>query len=294
MPLLSSVIEQLNNGIVPTIPENIDFISLIEFYKDQTDATTSDLFLLGIENYFKKHPLPSEVQGFDHFFSSCQLFDRNKNLINRFMDAVTGIRSMANNIKFNQVLEEKGNPGDLESMRVRGSFEYSHTQCHYSLLLDIFNYIRPSQNELLIDVGSGFGRVGHFLGLCFPDTKYIGYEIVDQRVQCANDIAAKNKLNHLEFHTQDILAPEFALPNGQYYFLYDPLDKEGLTKFTDRLYKQFQMNQKDFRIIALSGYDEYILEHFSNLDWLLAEKNLKDEYFKNSGVIYKTSKLLNL
>lgn len=283
-----NVQKQLEARQVPNIPADIEVTKLISYYTDLTNADHSELFLLGIENLYTANQIPESVKGFDNFFKISQFFDLKKNLINRFFDAVLGLRTLGNNAKLDQIMEEKTNSKELEPMRVRGSFEYSHTQCHYSLLIDIFNYLRPTSKELLVDIGSGFGRVGHFLALCFPSTRYLGFELVDTRVQCSKRVAHKNNFSNCEYVTQDLLSEDFAIPHANYYFFYDPLDKDDLKKFSKKMFQQQQINQDQFRIIALSGYDDYLIKHFSSLEWLRVEKVFKDDYFKETGSIFHT------
>lgn len=276
------VLKPLSAGIIPAFEKDSALKDLIKLYRHVTGLSSEQntLFLLGIEQLFNERPLSSEIKSFNDFFNYALLFDREKNGVNRFFDAALGLRSLGNMAKLDQINEDDGE----ESMRVKGSYEYSHTQIHYSILLDLFNYLLPEENSTIVDIGSGFGRVGLFLGLCFPKVNYLGYEIVAQRVECALKVTKQNNLNNIKFETENILDSGFVIPGADIYYLYDPLDKAGLELFSEKI-----KDKKNFKLVAIGGYDDFLIEFFDGLPWLDKTKSLNDDYFKTKLQIF-TSK----
>ncbi len=285
---LAKVIGLLDGGVIPEF-QGTTLTELAIAYKEvcEVDSKNSDLFLLGLEQYYDKNKLTNEIKSFDEFFELSLIFDRDKNSINRFFDAALGLRTIGNLAKFDQIAHEK-QTGIKEEQRVRGSFEYAHAQTHYSLLIDIFNYLRPPGKKSLVDIGSGFGRVGFFLNLCFPELKYLGLELVEERVDCANKIAEKNNFYNCKFMTQDLSDKEYVLPKADFYYFYDPLSEENLKKVILDLELQHKHNASHFMIIALSGYDDLLLEYLKSQPWLQVIRSIEDTYFKQAGLILQT------
>lgn len=288
MLLLEDILSALNQSTIPAITKtNLTELATLYQKLSNLEKDKLELYLLAVERYYDENFISEEIKCFDDFFKIALILERDKNGINRFFDAALGIRTLGNLTKMEEILKEK-TLGETKSQRVRGSFEYAHTQTHYSLLMDVFNYLLPKDGESIIDVGSGFGRVGLFIGLCFPKVQYLGLELVAERVECSNKAAVRNNFKNISFKEQDLLLPEYALPTADYYYFYDPLELEGLQKVSLDLKNQSVLNQRKLKIIALSGYDEGLITHFNNQDWLQGIRSLKDEYFKQTGQIYQS------
>jgi len=288
MVTLANIISLLDEGVIPSFKDTTA-INLASTYKElaSLDHKNSDLFLLGVEKYYEEVKLNDEIQNFEDFFELALVFDRDKNSINRFFDACLGLRTIGNLAKFDQIVQEKQS-GIEEDQRVRGSFEYAHTQTHYSLLIDIFNYLRPAPKTRIIDIGSGFGRVGFFLNLCFPELSYLGLEVVQERVECAQKIGSKNSFKNCKFQVQNLAEENYVLPKADYYYFYDPLNEKDLKKVVLDLENQHKHNAAKFSIIALSGYDDFLLEHLKDQSWLQVVRTLEDNFFKQAGLILQT------
>lgn len=281
------VLENLSKGIIPVLDKG-SLSSFITLYRELTATNTewSETFLLAVEQYFHTHDLSKDISKFEDFFKLALYFDRDKNSINRFFDAVLGLKSLGTMTKNDQIVEET--IPESNGIRISGSFEYSHTQTHYSLLIDIFNYLMPEENIQIIDIGSGFGRTGAFVGLCFPTVKFLGFEIVESRVECSRQVANRNGFNNIRYETQNVLETEFRLPHGDIYYFYDPLDEEYLEEIIQQLKASRERGAPPFKIVALGGYDDKILEVFNSQEWLKPIRNLEDEYFKQKGYIYQS------
>lgn len=100
-------------------------------------------------------------------------------------------------------------------------------QSSYSTLLTALREIDPKQGARFIDLGSGYGRVGLVLGFLRPDIEFIGYEYVPQRVEVSKESSQRLGLSgHVHFHTQDLSDREFAIPEADVYYLYDPFSED--------------------------------------------------------------------
>lgn len=108
-------------------------------------------------------------------------------------------------------------------------------QSSYSTLYQIFNSVDFKKNSNLIDLGSGYGRLGFYLNVLRPDVYFIGFEYLDFRVDQANkNLGNISSNNYSQFVTQDLSSSNFILPEADYYYLYDP--------FTEATY-ELVMNQ---------------------------------------------------
>jgi predicted RNA methylase len=84
----------------------------------------------------------------------------------------------------------------------------------------------PRRPSLMIDLGSGYGRVGLVAGLFNSDWSFQGYEYVEHRVRTAQNASERLGLNpRVRFSTQNLSASDFELPAADVYYLYDPFSK---------------------------------------------------------------------
>lgn len=96
-------------------------------------------------------------------------------------------------------------------------------QTSYSTLMKVLQHLRLSENAHLVDLGSGFGRVGLATGLWREDLRFSGYEFVDHRVAASNASAERAGLSdRVRFLQQDLSDPSFKIPAADAYYLYDP------------------------------------------------------------------------
>ena len=99
-------------------------------------------------------------------------------------------------------------------------------QSGYSTILLALHYLTLRPGDRIIDLGSGYGRVGLVFSLMRPDCHFIGYEYVPHRVEVCNNATKKLELSQsLSFHMQDLSSLDFVIPTAETYYLYDPFSK---------------------------------------------------------------------
>mgnify|MGYP000035322601 CR=1 FL=1 len=100
-------------------------------------------------------------------------------------------------------------------------------QSGYStILLSLINS-SPSHGSRIVDLGSGYGRVGLVCSLLRPDIEFVGFEYVPHRVEVSNIACHDLDLaDNLSFKTQDLSLSTFKIPEADIYYLYDPFTKE--------------------------------------------------------------------
>jgi hypothetical protein len=100
-------------------------------------------------------------------------------------------------------------------------------QSGYSTILLAMDFLNTKQGGKVIDLGSGYGRVGLVCSLLRPDIDFTGYEYVAHRVDIGNKACSFLNLgDSLNFETQDLSLESFDIPDADVYYLYDPFTKE--------------------------------------------------------------------
>lgn len=92
----------------------------------------------------------------------------------------------------------------------------AHLEEHYGL-----------SGKKMVDLGSGYGRVGLVSALYCEEIDFIGYEYVAHRVDVSNRAAKNLELEKsLLFVTQDLSLSDFYIPQADIFYLYDPFTEE--------------------------------------------------------------------
>ncbi len=100
-------------------------------------------------------------------------------------------------------------------------------QSGYSTILLALNNMEAKLGSRIIDLGSGYGRVGLVWSLLRPDIDFTGYEFVPHRVEVSNKACKSLALQEsLNFEVQDLSQESFSIPDADVYYLYDPFTKE--------------------------------------------------------------------
>ncbi|PIK13566.1 hypothetical protein [Halobacteriovorax sp. JY17] len=100
-------------------------------------------------------------------------------------------------------------------------------QSGYSTILLALHSMKAALGSTVVDLGSGYGRVGLVCSLVRPDINFIGYEYVPHRVDVSNEASEALGLQaSLIFKTQDLSLESFSIPDADFYYLYDPFSEE--------------------------------------------------------------------
>lgn len=96
-------------------------------------------------------------------------------------------------------------------------------QTSYTTIVKVLEHLQLPKGSHLVDLGSGFGRVGLATGLWREDLQFSGYEFVAHRVAVSNASAARAGIeDRVRFIQQDLGDPLFCLPGADAFYLYDP------------------------------------------------------------------------
>lgn len=147
----------------------------------------------------------------------------------------------------------------------------------YSELLRICELLSPEDDDLIIDLGAGYGRLGVVLDSKFPKARFLGYEFVPERVVEGNrNFQAQGCINALLVE-QDLASDDFILPVAKFYFLYD----YGKTEHIRKTLKQLEAiadQDHHFKVVARGKGSRSIIDH--EHPWLMkTQVTHQDEKF---------------
>ncbi len=98
----------------------------------------------------------------------------------------------------------------------------------YLELRTALSLLDPTPQSQVIDLGCGYGRLGHVLGRHYPQVHFTGYEIVSERVTEARRVLEPWNYPFVTIVESDLVrhAPEA----GDIYFIYDYGSKPAIQK----------------------------------------------------------------
>ncbi len=109
-------------------------------------------------------------------------------------------------------------------------------QTSYATILLVLDTLALPERAHVVDLGSGFGRLGLVAGLWRTDLTFTGYEYVGHRVDIAAASAQRAGLSaRVRFLHQDLADPAFEMPAADAYYMYDPFCDETYRRVLARL-----------------------------------------------------------
>lgn len=109
-------------------------------------------------------------------------------------------------------------------------------QTSYATILLVLDTLALPERAHIVDLGSGFGRMGLVAGLWRADLVFTGYEYVEHRVELATAAAQRADLSErVRFVHQDLADPTFEMPEADAYYMYDPFCDETYRRVLARL-----------------------------------------------------------
>lgn len=137
-------------------------------------------------------------------------------------------------------------------------------QTPYSEIVEMIDYLQPQKDDLWLDLGAGYGRMGITLGFLKPHVKFIGYEYVQVRVNEGNRIFTEWNLSTAVMKQADISKDDFEIDPASLYFLYDFGSKDDIYKVLEKL--RILARDKSIQVVARGrGVRSWI---FMDCPWL--------------------------
>lgn len=159
-------------------------------------------------------------------------------------------------------------------------------QSGYSSILLAMHALQLEAGSRIIDLGSGFGRVGLVCSLLRPDVEFIGYEYVAHRVQISNHASQTLGLEKsLLFVIQDLSLETFRIPDADVYYLYDPFTQETYQHVLKQIIEVSQ--RKTIRVVTKGNARDWLMDLAREHSWpaplLIDEGNLCVFSLERSG-----------
>ena len=128
---------------------------------------------------------------------------------------------------------------------------------YYDIRLAV-RIVKPGASDVVIDGGSGFGKVPTYVALATSAT-CIGIEAVEHRVKSADRVRAKFNIPNLSYVHGDILDQD--LSQGNIFYFFNPFSDRVKYEVREKL--QTVAQTKPITIIA-----NYMYGVFDNQPWL--------------------------
>jgi hypothetical protein len=150
---------------------------------------------------------------------------------------------------------------DIKKTKIQYGFEqYIYEGTPYSLIRYFLKALSVKENDVIYDLGSGYGRIVFYGSLTKPSI-FKGIEIVPERVTICNIIKQQLGLYNADFINGNVTELDYS--DGNIFFLFNPFYPETLASVGDKLEKY--SNNKKIRIATWGGPSN---EFFSDQNWL--------------------------
>lgn len=139
-------------------------------------------------------------------------------------------------------------------------------QSGYSTILLALKEMKAKKGARVVDLGSGYGRVGLVCALLRDDLNFIGLEYVPHRVEVSKRATTHLGLQRrLKFEVQDLSLESFSIPVADIYYLYDPFTYETYQYVLGQI---VELSKKQKITIVTKGNARSWLEEISKeLGW---------------------------
>ena len=144
-----------------------------------------------------------------------------------------------------------------------------HPQALQTPYCDIYkalSMLKKFEIKKIIDIGSGYGRVGHVMNSLFPKASFVGYEVLEQRQREGNRIFELHQLLNCKIELKNVLEEQFELPKADIYFIYDFSEMKDLSQILTELSSRL-INQSFFLIVKGERINYLLANKFKEF-WL--------------------------
>lgn len=144
----------------------------------------------------------------------------------------------------------------------------------YHELIEICHLIDAQDGDLVVDLGAGYGRLGVVLDSYYPKVKFMGYELVSERVVEGNRNFTAQGCSNAQMIEQDLLADDFVIPEARVYFLYDFGKTGHIRTVLNKLETLADKNHR-FTLVARGKGSRSIIDH--EYHWLTSVGEINTE-----------------
>lgn len=139
-----------------------------------------------------------------------------------------------------------GNYDKVHNQRRRDDYQEHHTWIGlkpqvlltpYSDFVDILQHLPLNKMERIVDFGAAYGRLGIVMASVASHIQFVGYEIVEKRIDEGMRLYQRLELDRANIYLQDITSDDFSIPLADAYFVYDFGEQNDLKILLNKLLK---------------------------------------------------------
>ena len=105
----------------------------------------------------------------------------------------------------------------------------------YTELRSVLQDLKPEEKQIIVDLGTGYARLAHVMALHAPTCKFIGYEIVPERVAEALRVILERGPKNARLECHDASAIDFTKLGARTFFIYDFGSRPDVEKCLENL-----------------------------------------------------------
>jgi predicted RNA methylase len=170
-------------------------------------------------------------------------------------------------IKYISGLQEKK---EDTTSQFRDSAGYEGTS--YDHLIQVLDYLKPTENDVFIDIGCGKGKVVCFVALQ-KLKKVLGIELIKEYADIAQkrieELRPKLK-SPAEVYCAD--AVSFDTKEVTIYYFFNPFGLQTLKNVMENIRRSLVANPRSIRIVYAHPLHEWF---YNSIDWLSKEKEMQ-------------------
>ncbi len=160
-------------------------------------------------------------------------------------------------------------------------FSSQDFQTTYHEFKEILDFLKPSSGQTIVDIGSAYGRMAIVQTIFYPDSKFVGYEIVKSRHEEAERINRQWGYQKSEFYNLDVTDSQVEIIPAEFYFIYDFSNRRDLDLVLQKL--KVIAQKSEIRLIGRGrGISHWI---FELAPWLT---EVKEPIFQNTWTVYSS------
>lgn len=215
------------------------------------------------ESVWKSGVVPRASEGSNFMFSFSDPRTSSAHHLSLYMDALVGLYGPAVHV----AMEDKNGGSETYD-----NLPYESIVTPWGNLKAIYDQLVLKPGEIVLDLGTAYGRPGHALNVLYPLNPFLGFDIVPGRIVVAQAIAADlpESLSHFavkNFATESI-------PEADVYFLYEPANSEDTRMLLQHLELLARNRNKPFRIVA-TGATGILIPELEKQNWLVGQPHVQ-------------------
>lgn len=127
-------------------------------------------------------------------------------------------------------------------------------QTPYSDLLDVLLCLKEENIKTIVDIGSGYCRLGLVKQVVFPKSQFIGLEIVRARKNEASRVLNSQWIegDQSEVRLVNVLEDDYIVPHADLFFIYDFSQKEDILTLLQKIELNSVTKKRPF-FLAIHG-----------------------------------------